>query len=134
MSQPRRTLTRPIKDMIFVRQLGQCAYCLSQLLESFEVDHLSQCRDDNRYQNLVATCGTCHNEKSLCHQKRRYGKVQQMINTAVENRELILRSHILEGAPIVWPQWLSGRAAKTTLALMDGISNTGMLPVVASMK
>ena len=40
---PHRTLSRMAKDVVYVRQLGQCAYCLRHLDDAFEVDHLNEC-------------------------------------------------------------------------------------------
>jgi hypothetical protein len=59
-----RRLTRRAKDLVCMRQLAECGYCGRGLCDAFEVDHLNECRTDDREVNLVATCALCHAIKS----------------------------------------------------------------------
>ena len=126
MSNSRRKLTRAMKDVVYVRQCGQCAFCLNALHESFQVDHLNSNATDDRFSNLVATCGTCHNEKSLHFSKQRHDQVESMIEEAVRNRDELMRNHILSGRSLHWPQWIRARVPKTTLCLMDALAQDNM--------
>ncbi len=47
-----------------MRQLAVCAYCGRGLCDAFEVDHVNECRSDDRECNLVAACALCHAIKS----------------------------------------------------------------------
>ena len=59
-----RRLSRRAKDLVCMRQLAECGYCGRDLCDAFEVDHLNECRTDDREVNLVATCALCHAIKS----------------------------------------------------------------------
>jgi hypothetical protein len=59
-----RKLSRHSKDLTCMRQLAECGYCGSALCDAFQVDHLNEWCTDDREENLVATCGTCHARKT----------------------------------------------------------------------
>lgn len=59
-----RRLSRRAKDLVCMRQLAECGYCGRVLCDAFEVDHLNECRSDDREVNLVAACALCHAIKS----------------------------------------------------------------------
>jgi len=47
-----------------MRQLAECGYCGRALCDAFEVDHVNECRLDDREDNLAAVCALCHAIKS----------------------------------------------------------------------
>ena len=59
-----RRLSRRNKDLTCMRQLARCGYCSRALCDAFEVDHLNECRVDDREETLVAACALCHAIKS----------------------------------------------------------------------
>ena len=59
-----RRLSRRAKDLVCMRQLAKCGYCSRDLCDAFEVDHINECRTDDRECNLVACCALCHAIKS----------------------------------------------------------------------
>ena len=129
--KPRRTLTRMAKDVVYVRQLGQCAYCLRHLDDAFEVDHLNECCSDDRWANLVACCGSCHNTKSRAYRFRhkddtKARQLSEMLDTAVTQRAELWREFLLADAAPVFPPWLTARLAPGTLALLAAISGPAM--------
>ena len=136
--QPRK-LSRTAKDIAFVRQLGQCAYCLTHLDEAFEVDHLNECCTDDRWANLVACCGSCHNTKSRAFRFRRKDerKAQQlahMLELAVTQRAELWREFLLADTAPRFPPWFVARLPAPTLSLIAAISGEalGGIPAVRS--
>ena len=135
----RRTLSRTSKDIVYLRQLGQCAYCLRHLDDAFEVDHLNECCTDDRWANLAACCGSCHNTKSRAYRFRhkdeqKARQLADMLEAAVTQRAELLREFLLaEDAP-VFPPWLTARVPAATLSLVAAISGPGMgeIPPVQS--
>ena len=96
----RRSLSRIKKDVVFLRQLGQCAYCLAPMDDAFEVDHMNECCEDDRWANLVASCGTCHNTKSRAYRLRakdpaKAALLRRMLEEAAQHRAELLREYLL---------------------------------------
>ena len=135
----KRTLSRMAKDVAYVRQLGQCAYCLRHLDDAFEVDHLNECCTDDRWANLVACCGSCHNTKSRAYRFRhkdeqKARQLTEMLTAAVQQRAELWREFLLADAAPVFPPWLLARLPSATMSLIAAISGPGLgdVPTVQS--
>lgn len=113
-----RRLRRPHKAAAAVVQLGICAYCGAALPEAFEVDHIRRVRPrDDRPSNLAATCGTCHNTKSMLERvPDRAHELQRMMDAARGRKDswLFAISRMDDGelaaTSAALPQWLRDRA------------------------
>ena len=142
MAASRRSLSRIKKDVVFLRQLGQCAYCLAPMDDAFEVDHMNECCEDDRWANLVASCGTCHNTKSRAYRLRardpaKAALLRRMLEEAAQHRAELLREYLLcvdhpSESPLTprLPAWLRARVPAAALHLMDALcgSSTGEAP------
>lgn len=102
-----RRLSRRNKDLVCMRQLAQCAYCSRKLCDAFQVDHLNECRSDDREENLVATCALCHAIKS---RHVRLGRNWATMKAAVREHRVWALGRWRSG--VVWsdlPLWLQAR-------------------------
>ena len=113
-----RRLRRPQKAAAAVVQLGLCAYCGAALPEAFEVDHMMRvCPRDDRPCNLAATCGTCHNTKSMLERiPNRAHELQRMVEVARGRKDSwlfaikLMSDDELVAASLALPRWLQHRA------------------------
>lgn len=134
-----RTLSRLSKDIAYMRQLGQCAYCLRFLDDAFEVDHLNECCTDDRWANLAACCGTCHNQKSRAYRLQRRDPekaelLQRMLQLAVEQRAELWREFLLSDTTPQFPSWLTARVPPAALRVVESLAapSLGDVPTVKS--
>ena len=102
-----RRLSRRAKDLVCMRQLATCGYCARDLCDAFEVDHMNECRTDDRECNLVATCALCHAIKSRHVRLRRDWSSMQV---ALEHHRTVALDRWHGGAEFdSLPEWLQAR-------------------------
>ena len=122
-----RRLSRRAKDLVGMRQLAKCGYCARDLCDAFEVDHLNECRTDDRECNLVATCALCHAIKSRHVRLKRDWTPMQ---AELEENLKTARDRWRYGATFdELPPWLQARVSRRDadlygLALMDPLTPT----------
>jgi len=125
-----RTLSRLSKDIAYMRQLGQCAYCLRFLDDAFEVDHLNECCTDDRWANLAACCGTCHNQKSRAYRLQAVPEkavlLQRMLEQAVAQRAELWREFLLSDTTPQFPRWLTARVPIAALRVLESLAAPSM--------
>ena len=106
----RRKLSRRNKDITCLLQIGKCGYCQQELTECYHVDHMNEKRNDDRSENLIATCPNCHGEKTLAYRLQRHVQLRSMLRNARSfKRECTLKwRHNLHGQ-LDAPKWLRKR-------------------------
>lgn len=115
MFQRRRRLRRHAKDLVCMRQIATCAYCGRLLCDAFEVDHVNECRFDDREENLVATCALCHAVKTR-HVRlgRNWSAMRQEVDKHLHKAQDRWRS----GASFDdLPEWLKRRVSRAEVRL-----------------
>jgi hypothetical protein len=86
--------SRRAKDLVCMRQLAKCGYCARDLCDAFDVDHINECRTDDRECNLVACCALCHAIKS---RHVRLGRDWSAMQSAIEQTKQVARDHWNDG-------------------------------------
>ena len=107
MTEMTRRLSRRAKDLVCMRQLATCGYCARDLCDAFEVDHINECRTDDRECNLVAACALCHAIKS---RHVRLGRDWTEMKVTLEQNRLLARDRWRDGQDHGHlPEWLQAR-------------------------
>lgn len=58
--KPRKKPSQRMRALLQKEIDSQCPFCQSQEVDTFEVHHLNEQPDDERYENLLMVCPTCH--------------------------------------------------------------------------
>ena len=105
-----RRLSRRAKDLVCMRQLATCGYCARDLCDAFEVDHINECRTDDRECNLVACCALCHAIKS---RHVRLGRDWSAMASAIEQHQCTARDRWRDGIDLAClPEWIQLRVSR----------------------
>ena len=93
-----------------MRQLATCAYCNRGLCDAYEVDHVNECRTDDREANLVATCALCHAVKS---RHVRLGRDWSHMQLAIQDCKRVSLERWRQGVRYEdFPEWMKRRITR----------------------
>ena len=93
-----------------MRQLAKCAYCANKLCDAYEVDHVNECRTDDREINLIAACALCHAIKS---RHVRLGRDWSQMRLAIESCRRVSLESWRQGVDYAdFPEWLQQRITR----------------------
>ena len=81
------------------------------MCDAFSVDHMDECRYNDRVDNLTACCGTCHDRKTMHYRRCRESQLADM-HAAVYRRRKEWKKVWADPDENHWsklPKWLQNR-------------------------
>ena len=60
MTKPRKKPSQRMRALLQKEIHSKCPFCSSQDVDTFEVHHLNEIPDDDRFENELMVCPTCH--------------------------------------------------------------------------
>ena len=69
-----------------MRQFGRCGYCGVTLTDSAQTDHMDENCANDKWENLIACCGTCHCDKTQHYRKGRHAQLETMLARGRKNK------------------------------------------------
>lgn len=60
MTKPRKKPSQRMRALLQKEIHSKCPFCASQEVDTFEVHHLNEIPDDDRFENELMVCPTCH--------------------------------------------------------------------------